>query len=128
MAETIHNPNSSKPIKAKPHFYSVCLHGLQEIAKGMGYNLVIHGSMNRDMDLIAIAWVDNARPQIELLLAFCDYLGVPARTNTNGEHDFMHSVLPGRRDSYVINLNRGGKFNGYLDAEYYLDISFTPIS
>jgi hypothetical protein len=127
MSETINNPNSEKPIKAKPHFYAVCLEGLQAIAKGMGYNLIIHGSMNRDMDLVAIPWIDEPKTHVELLLSFCEYLGVPKPMNTEGEYDFMYSVLGGGRHSYVINLNRGGKFNGYLDAQYYLDISITPL-
>lgn len=116
----------SKPIKAKPHFYSVCLEGLQQIAKDMGYNLLIHGSMNRDMDLVAVPWVDEPKPHSELLKGFCEYLGVPYLTNTK-EEPCHFTMLAGGRSSYVINLNRGGKFNGYLDAMYYLDISITPL-
>jgi len=38
---------------------------LCEIAKPLGYALALHGSMNRDMDLIAVPWVDNAKePEI----------------------------------------------------------------
>jgi hypothetical protein len=58
---------SEKPIKAKPHFYAVCLPGLQEIARNLGYNLVVHGSMNRDLDLIAIPWIDEPKEHLELL-------------------------------------------------------------
>ncbi len=118
---------TDKPIKPKPHFYAHCFNGLQAIARNLGYNLVLHGSMNRDLDLIAIPWSDNPQTHLSLLLAFCEYLGVPVLTNTDGAYDFMHSVLPGGRNSYVINLNRGGRFNGYVDEEYYLDISITPL-
>lgn len=116
----------SKPIKPKPHFYAVCFEGLQQIAKDCGYNLVIHGSMNRDMDLIAIPWIDEPTSHFDMLDKFCNYLGVPIPVNGRLERDYMFSILGGGRFSYVINLNRGGKFNGYLDAEYYLDISITP--
>ncbi len=117
-----------KPIKAKPHFYSVCLEGLQSIAKEMGYNLVIHGSMNRDMDLVAVPWINEPKTHIELIESFCKYLGVPKEEKTKSNpYPYLHSILPGGRNSYVINLNRGSKFNGYLDAEYYLDISITPL-
>lgn len=116
-----------KPIKAKPHFYSVCLEAMQQIAKDAGYNLLVHGSMNRDLDLVAVAWVDEPKTHIELLDSFCEYLGVPREEKTeSNQKPYLHSVLGGGRDSYVINLNRGGKFNGYLDVQYYLDISFTP--
>jgi hypothetical protein len=39
----------------------------------------------------------------------------------------MYSVLPGGRANYVINLNRGGRWNQYLDEQWYIDISFTPL-
>jgi hypothetical protein len=39
----------------------------------------------------------------------------------------MYSVLPGGRHSFVINLNRGGRWNQYLDEQWYIDISFTPL-
>ncbi len=42
----------SKPIHVKPQFYTYAFLPLKEIALRYGYNLVIHGSMNRDMDLI----------------------------------------------------------------------------
>lgn len=115
----------NKPIKAKPHFYSACLHGMQEIARDHGYNLVIHGSMNRDMDLVCIAWVNNPKSHKELLKCFCEYLGVLYLTDQE-DNPLHFQILPGNRSSYVINLDRGSKFNGYVDGEYYLDICFTP--
>lgn len=117
----------SKPLKAKPHFYAVVFADLQKTAYDRGYNLVLHGSLARDMDLVAIPWVDIPASHYDLLAAFCDYLGVSIPTDASGNPDYLHSVLPGGRHSYVINLNRGGKFNGYLDLEYYLDISITPL-
>ena len=114
---------SNKPIKAKPHFYAVCFEGLQQIAKDLGYNLVIHGSMNRDMDLVAITWINEPKSHLELLHAFCEYLGIVKFDDI--EH-YCPSILPGGRSSYILNLNRGCKFNGYLDAEYYIDLSITP--
>jgi hypothetical protein len=125
--ETINNPNSTKPVKAKPHLYAHCFAGLMIIAKEHGYNLVLHGSMNRDLDLIAIPWIDEPKGHVEMLDAFCEYLGVPIPSTENGRDGYMFSVLGGGRSSYVINLNRGGKFNGYIDEQYYLDISITPL-
>lgn len=121
--ETTNNPDFKKPIKAKPHFYAVCLKGMQEIAKEHGYNLMVHGSMNRDMDLVAVAWVDNPSEHLFLIHALCDYLGVYKLSEAK---DYGYSVLGGGRHSYVINLNRGSNFNGYLDEQYYIDLSITP--
>jgi hypothetical protein len=121
---------AAKPIKVRPIFYSVCLQGLQEIAKGMGYNLLVHGSMNRDMDLVAIPWIDKPESHLDLIKALDYYLrGV----NFDFAENYMHTILPGGRNSYVINLNRGGytqhpdAFKYKEDEQYYLDISITPL-
>jgi hypothetical protein len=117
---------SDKPIKAKPGMYAIFYENLKQISKDFGYNLVIHGSLNRDLDLIAIPWVDNPRPEIQMIQAFDDYLRGLHHSDINY---YSHSILPGGRNSYIINLNRGdkrGEWNQY-DAQYYLDISVTPL-
>lgn len=115
-----------KPVKTKPHFYAHCYNALQHIALEHGYNLLIHGSMNRDLDLVAVPWVNDPKSHAELLKSFCDYLGVKYLTDTN-DVPCHFSLLPGGRSSYVIDLNRGGKFNNYVDEQFYLDISITPL-
>lgn len=112
-----------KPIHVKPNFFSYCFEGLKTIAKEFGYNLVIHGSMNRDLDLIAIPWVDKPKDEFNLIKTFDMYL---RNTCMEKKEDYLHSVLPGGRNAYVINLNRGGAWNNYTDEQYYLDISVTP--
>ena len=117
-----------KPIKPKPHFYACIFQYLQQIAADNGYNLVVHGSMNRDLDLIAIPWVDNPIKEKELVKKFALYLRGVSYEDGTEERGYMHSKLPGGRNSYVINLNRGGVWNEFMiDEEYYLDISFTPL-
>lgn len=116
-----------KPIKAKPVFYACCYEPLKVIAKEMGYNLLINGSMNRDFDLVAIAWSDDPKPMIDVVIAFDKYLRGVHYTEESANSGYMHSVLPGGRNSYVINLNRGGHWNQYQDDQWYLDISFTPV-
>lgn len=119
-----------KQIAIKPNLYAYYFQALKEIAKEHGYNLVVHGSMNRDLDLIAIPWVNEPKPEIEMINAFANWL--------NGELDkTMIGTLPGGRTSYVINLNRGGykkNAEGLIidplefvkDPQFYIDISVTP--
>lgn len=45
----------------KATFYACLLPELRQIAIDHGYTLAIHGSMARDMDLIAIAWVETPK-------------------------------------------------------------------
>lgn len=116
-----------KPIKAKPVFYACCYEPLKIIAKEMGYNLLINGSLGRDMDLVAVAWCDEPKPMKEVVVAFDKYLRGVNYTEDNIETGYMYSVLPGGRHSFVINLNRGGVWNQYLDEQWYIDICFTPL-
>lgn len=122
-----------KPIHAKPQLYAYYFLALKEIAKDFGYNLVVHGSMNRDLDLVAIPWVDDLKPEALMIEAMVEYLGGSIQQR-DGEPNIL---LPGGRKAYVLNLNRGGyKRNekGEIahpidytpDPQYYIDISVTP--
>lgn len=125
-----------KPQKCKPQFYSHCFNALHQIARENGYNLLIHGSMDRDMDLVAVPWVDNPSTHFELLIAFSKYLGCNQFESTDY---YMPSKLGGGRMAYVINLYRGeintsNDFHKRVyaedqnnDAQFYLDISITPL-
>lgn len=121
-----------KPVHAKPQLYAYYFEGMKTIARDMGYNLVVHGSMARDLDLIAIPWVDDPKPEFEMVEAMKEYLG--GRILSGAGHR-----LPGGRTSYVINLNRGGYKRNEADEiaepleftpdpEYYIDISVTQLA
>jgi hypothetical protein len=79
------------------------------------------------MDLVAIPWIDEPMPMIDVVIKFDEYLRGTHYEKESAEHGYMYSVLQGGRHNYVINLNRGGKWNNYLDEQWYLDISFTPL-
>ena len=116
-----------KPTNAKPGLYAIFYEYMKEIAREHGYNLVVHGSMTRDLDLIAIPWRDNPNPEQEMIKDFQEYLTGIHTTMPNG--NIHYSVLPGGRHGYVIELNRGNKHGEWVrfeDKEYYLDISVTP--
>lgn len=119
----------AKPVHVKPGLYTMFYEYLKEIALQYGYNLVIHGSMNRDLDLIAIPWDNHCCHTKEQLMIkeFQEYLTGKQLLDLKGEVPF--TILPGGRHSYVIDLNRGdkkGEWVRFEDKEYYLDISVTP--
>lgn len=117
----------SKPIHIKPGLYTMFYEQLKLIAKEYGYNLVIHGSMNRDLDLIAIPWVDEPRPEEKMIQEFEMYLTGKKIVDKNRKTPF--SILPGSRKNYTISLNRGdrnGEWVRFADEQYYLDISVIP--
>jgi len=49
--------------------YAVIYHGLCDIARTRGYALAIHESLAADLDLIAVPWVEEAKPVEELVEA-----------------------------------------------------------
>lgn len=124
-----------KPTHAKPQLYAYFFEALKPIALDHGYNLVVHGSMARDLDLIAIPWVDDPKSEIDLIRALAQYMN--HRAPEQKEH-YLFKALPGGRHSYVINLDRGGyarNEHGEIsdpisfreDPQYYIDISVTPL-
>jgi hypothetical protein len=114
---------NKKPMAVKPRLYAIYFERLMEIAREMGYNLLISGSMNRDLDLVAVPWVDNPKSEMELIQAFDMYL---RGASMDKPEDYLHKVLGGGRNAYVINLNRFRNSEG-VDAQYYIDISITPL-
>jgi hypothetical protein len=118
-----------KPVYVKPALYCMFYEHLKQIAQEYGYNLVVNGSMNRDLDLIAIPWVDNPKSEQDMIKDFQKYLTGRIITGTDG---LVHyTTLPGNRHSYVIDLNRGdkhGEWVRFADEEYYLDISVVQLT
>jgi len=120
--------NSEKPIHAKPSFYALMFEPLKKIALKYGYNLVLHGSLNRDLDLIAIPWQETVGDVQTMIEEFCEYVG--GKLNNSVLTDAPHG-----RKWYVIDIFRGGYFEGdgfakikyYQDPQFYIDISVTPI-
>lgn len=112
-----------KTVKPRPHFYACILSELLKIAKEAGYNLVLHGSMNRDLDLIAFPWKDEPKPHLDVLQKFEIYLNGTVHSKIQ---DYNFTLLPGGRSTYIININRGGRYNNYLDEQFYIDIGFYP--
>ena len=87
---------SNKAIKAKPGLYTLFYERLKFIAKEYGYNLVVHGSMDRDIDLIAIPWIDNPRKEILMIQDFHRYL---TGNHYETKEEYSYSVLPGGQGS-----------------------------
>lgn len=48
-------------------FLDMALASLREAAREAGYALTVHGSLSRDLDLVAIPWIDEAVEPAELV-------------------------------------------------------------
>lgn len=51
------------------------LPAIREAAKFQGYAVAVHGSLKRDIDLIAVAWTDQARPADEVVRVIVGAVG-----------------------------------------------------
>lgn len=124
-----------KPIHAKPSLYAFYFEVIKEIGLKYGYNIVLHGSMNRDLDLIAIPWVEIIGDKDEMIIEIASVIGgtilIQNRSVENPKGE-LYSTRPHNRITYIININRDieFKFNGmvtkvkeYCDPMYYIDIS-----
>lgn len=118
----------NKPIHVKPSLYAYYFLELKEIALKYGYNLVLHGSLNRDLDLIAIPWQTEIGNCELMIKKFADVIGgkIENRDTETGIKKYI--LKPHGRKAYTININREliKMKKGYKDSEYYLDVSVVP--
>lgn len=121
------NTITGKPLHAKPGLYTYYFEMLKEVALKYGYNLVVHGSMNRDLDLIAIPWNEELLPHEDMIKEMSELIGGEILINDDRR---IYSDKPHGRIVYVIDLNRAdlnflSRFKDlpYEDKQYYFDIS-----
>ncbi len=100
---------------------------LCEVARSNGYALAIHGTMGRDMDLLAVAWIEEAVQPIDLISDIVDKIsgdmGMVARSNGDGTFTELSawepSLKPHGRLAWSIRL-KDFAWNG---TNPFLDIS-----
>lgn len=97
------NPERDAKCRAAfPALYSAIWPDLRDVALTKGYALLIHGSLSRDLDLVAVPWVKHAAPAeelVETLRATCDgWIGADAK---NGEP----GIKPHGRRAWTIVLH-----------------------
>jgi hypothetical protein len=73
----------------------------------------MHGSMHTDMDLIAVAWVEDARPAEELVAAINSCIG---ETVWKGHNLTTCEVRPHGRLTYTLSIL----------GDWYIDLSVIP--
>ena len=115
-------PENKKITHAKPSMYAYWFCNLKETAKEHGWNLVLHGSLSRDMDLIMIPWEEKITNHESVIKIFAQMIG--GRFVVQSEDKIK--CFPHGRLSYIINVNRGEFNKPTEDPQYYIDISVMP--
>lgn len=96
------------------------LPSVREAARFNGYAIAVHGSLKRDIDLIAVAWTDQAKPAHDLVAAVCGAVsGVLGNCFVLGEiKDKPH----GRKACTLVHPG----FAGEIDLSVIPPIPSTP--
>ncbi len=105
------------PIPARAAAYCALYPLLHHIAKAHGYALAAHGSMTRDMDLVAVPWIEHASPPLKLIRA------IKKATRTVTHHETQDHLVPDckptqkphGRLAYSLHVTNSGMYAGYLD-------------
>ena len=113
----------SKPLKLKPNLYMSYVDILQPLLYGKGYYAIVHGSVNRDLDLIIIPISDTPEPELEVV-KFIDM--TLTGTNKPDATFYRRSRTPGGRIQYIIELGQNITRSGIL-TNFYMDIKFVPL-
>lgn len=123
MAETDPRPDANHIARCK-RLYELLIGPLRETAQRHGYALAVHGSLERDIDLIAVPWTQVCSQPVCLAEAIRDKA---AELN-----DGIAFQLPGETTYYRIAGSPGAKSHGRLGWTFhlgggpYLDLSVMP--
>lgn len=98
-----------------PIMYATYYGIMKEVAAIYGYAIAIHGSMVRDLDLIAVPWVEKPGSVIDMFKEFNKRIGLE-KSNINSKPYDSVSEKPHGRTAYTLSTGGGG----------YVDISVMP--
>ena len=94
-------------------WYAMTYVGLERVAWRHGYALALHGSMARDLDLVAIPWTDDADDPEKLIAAIVRFVVSKSDVKISQPKPM---AKPHGRLAYTVPLGSG----------QYLDISVMP--
>lgn len=89
--------------------YSQILPRIRAAGKEMGYAIAIHGTMTRDLDVLAVPWVEEAAEPLALVNMIADVVGghvIGDRTDERGYISDHPTEAPHGRLSWNSKLGR----------------------
>jgi len=87
---------------------------MRKAALDCGYALALHGSMQKDMDLMAMPWVEDTKPIKDLVKALDDCVGMTVWKDFKWKHK---ATKPHGRVCYTISIM----------GDWHLDLSVMPL-
>lgn len=110
-SDLVPTKTQSKPKPNNAPTYMCLYPGLASIARAHGYALAVHGSLARDMDLIAVPWVESPAHPGKVISAI--------------ESEFAIKRIG---DLTITHHGRMVQTIGISFGECFIDLSFMPIS
>lgn len=114
---------TEKPTDVKAAAFAWMIPHLTQVARVYGCAIGLHGSMNRDLDLIVVPWTDSAAPAETLVEAIRDAVDGDIRNDPRTEEN--------RYDATTRNPNE--KPHGrrawtiyFSGRRFYIDLSVMP--
>lgn len=92
-----------------PAYYATLWQAMTKTAQRCGYALALHGSMNRDLDIVAVPWTEDCDTGFQLVAALCKAHGLIAGRP-------LKIVKPHGRVAYAL----------VMGGSYYIDLSVMP--
>lgn len=103
-----------------PETYLRHIANIRKVARSFGYAICTHGSLSRDIDLVAVPWVENVEPPKRLAEAICNL--VSGHFSQALKPGYSEEGCPGRKPHgrlcWCINVGNG----------VYFDLSVIPPS
>jgi len=106
-----------------PLGYVSMLPALIRAAKAKGYALAVHGSMRRDLDLVAVPWTEEAAPPVDVAAAIIAASG--GFLLERGKPELHPDAWPGTRDPAQKPHGRLS-WSIHLGGGPYIDLSVMP--
>lgn len=113
------------PSDGRACFYATMLPRLIATARECGYALAVHGSLVNDLDLIAVPWVDEAKPAVELVEALLKTAGgfVPGGVMPGFDLD----LKPGIEKGLVLKPHGRLSWNIHWGGHVRIDLAVMPL-
>lgn len=99
-------------VAALPVAFTLLYARLLHVARDCGYTLALHGSMRRDLDLIAVPWIEEAVTAEELVSR------IMASSSSFGRKTESAVCKPHGRRCWILHLGGGP----------YIDLSVMPVA
>jgi hypothetical protein len=114
---------NEKPTECKAATFAWMIPHLTTVARIYGYAIGLHGSMNRDLDLIAVPWTESAAPAETLVEAIRDAVDGSIRNDPPTQGNKYDQQVSNPNDKPHGRRAWSIYFSG---RRFYIDLSVMP--